>query len=142
MISATKIFHFETAHAIDGYNGECKNIHGHSYSLHVTVAHDNKSGNDSIPKTGFVIDFKVLKGIVSELINQSFDHKLILSKQFLASHPELNSYTNVKTWEFEPSVENMVIFISRNLKAMLPRNIRLIRLKLFETKDSFAEWES
>ena len=37
MLLLTKIFDFETAHAIDGYNGMCKNIHGHSYELHVTV---------------------------------------------------------------------------------------------------------
>ncbi|MDZ7648354.1 MAG: 6-carboxytetrahydropterin synthase [Cytophagales bacterium] len=37
VISLTKIFRFETAHAILHYQGACKNVHGHSYELHVTV---------------------------------------------------------------------------------------------------------
>ena len=37
MLKLTKIFHFEMAHAIHGYAGACKHIHGHSYELHVTV---------------------------------------------------------------------------------------------------------
>ena len=38
MLLVTKIFYFEMAHAIHGYAGACKNIHGHSYELEVTVS--------------------------------------------------------------------------------------------------------
>ncbi len=38
MIRLTKIFNFEMAHALYGYDGPCKNIHGHSYQLEVTIA--------------------------------------------------------------------------------------------------------
>ena len=44
MIKITKIVHFEMAHAIYGYNGRCKNIHGHSYELHVTVTGRDTKG--------------------------------------------------------------------------------------------------
>lgn len=60
MLMVTKIFQFEMAHAIYGYPGACKNIHGHSYELHVTVSADYKK-RSYIPDTGFIIDFKELK---------------------------------------------------------------------------------
>ena len=36
-IRLTKEFTFETGHALYGYDGLCKNVHGHSYKLAVTV---------------------------------------------------------------------------------------------------------
>ena len=36
-IRITKKFEFEAGHALYGYDGKCKNIHGHSYKLWVTV---------------------------------------------------------------------------------------------------------
>ena len=63
MIQLTKIFHFEMAHAIDGYPGACKNIHGHSYELHVQVNSGNQS-NEYIEGIGLAIDFKDIKNII------------------------------------------------------------------------------
>lgn len=64
MLSLTKIFHFEMAHAIYGYPGSCKNIHGHSYELQVTVTRDIEPQN-YIPAPGFILDFKELKQFIS-----------------------------------------------------------------------------
>lgn len=140
MISITKIFHFETAHAIHNYNGACRNIHGHSYRLLVTVTCLDESGNDYLPAPGFAIDFKDLKKPVAELITNIFDHKLILSTQYLASHPELANQENLVTWEVEPTAENILVYFSRELKNGFPPNVSLSKLKIYETKDSYAEW--
>jgi 6-pyruvoyltetrahydropterin/6-carboxytetrahydropterin synthase len=43
-------------------------------------------------------------------------------------------------WDAEPTAENMLIFIKQMLSKSLPDNIKLVYLKLFETKDSYAEW--
>lgn len=139
MIRLTKIFHFEMAHAIHGYEGACKNIHGHSYQLHVTIASPN-SYDDYIPAPGIVIDFKEIKKLVSTAIIEIFDHKMILSRDFLAQHPSFSSQENLVTWEAEPTAENMLIFIKRTLCNQLPDGINLVNLKLYETKDSYAEW--
>ncbi|MBP8764389.1 MAG: 6-carboxytetrahydropterin synthase [Ferruginibacter sp.] len=78
MLSVTKIFRFEMAHALYGYAGKCKNIHGHSYVLHVTVTSlVNKQG--SLPAPGLIFDFKDLKKIVDDLILQNLDHQLVFS---------------------------------------------------------------
>ena len=67
MLTLTKILHFEMAHAISGYSGSCKNIHGHSYELHVTVS-SAANEIDFIPAPGFLIDFKEIKKLVTELV--------------------------------------------------------------------------
>lgn len=139
MLVLTKIFHFEMAHAIHKYPGACKNIHGHSYELHVTVGvHDCPI--DYIPTPGFLIDFKEIKHIVKATIVNLLDHKLILSKAFLLEFPLHSQQENLITWPVEPTAENMLLFIKKVLTETLQTNITLSRLKLYETKDSYVEW--
>src|SRR5688572_1911375 len=103
MLQLTKIFQFETAHAIFGYQGGCKNIHGHSYELHVTVASPH---DDFIPAPGFILDFKKLKAIVSAAVIEQFDHRLILSRDFISEHIHMEQEGNLVIWEAEPTAEN------------------------------------
>lgn len=140
MIKITKIFRFEMAHAIFGYAGKCKNIHGHSYILHVTISGEGDTDH-FFAAPGFIFDFKELKKIVNEKVITQLDHRLVLSKQFLQSNTAFQSAENLFPWEMEPSAENILLFIKKNLKESLPSNIILARLKLFETADSYAEWE-
>ena len=79
-IRVTKEFKFEMAHALLGHDGPCKNIHGHSYHLSVTIK--GKPIRDSAsPKNGMVVDFSDIKKIVNEEIIQPFDHSLMLNKK-------------------------------------------------------------
>ncbi len=139
MVSVTKIFHFEMAHAIHGYRGACKNIHGHSYELHVSVA-SNKVYEGYFPAPGFVIDFKELKKTVTSAIIENLDHKLILSRNFLSANASFSTQENLVIWEEEPTAENLLVFISQKLFSKFPAEIKLVKLKLYETKDSYAEW--
>jgi 6-pyruvoyltetrahydropterin/6-carboxytetrahydropterin synthase len=127
------------AHAFFGYPGNCKNIHGHSYELQVTVTGGKESQN-FIQAPGFILDFKELKQLVTALIINTFDHKLVLSRAFLDQNPDFGSQENLVAWEAEPTAENLLIYTARILVKELPEAIQLIRLKLYETKDSFAEW--
>lgn len=139
MIQITKIFQFEMAHAIFGYQGACKNIHGHSYELHVSVAAAN-GNRDYIPAPGFVVDFSEIKKIVNKTVIEKFDHTLLLSEAFLAVNPDFSSQENLVVWQMEPTVENMLMFIMKTIAAGLPASLRLAALKLYETKNSYAEW--
>ena len=60
VIRVTKEFRFEGAHALTGYDGKCRHIHGHSYRLFVTLKGDIKQVQDH-PKSGMVVDFSDLK---------------------------------------------------------------------------------
>lgn len=127
------------AHAILGYQGVCKNIHGHSYELHVTVTSGEKN-QEYIPAPGFVIDFKELKKIVTAAVIEEFDHKLVLSRNYLNENPSIQSLENLVIWEVEPTAENLLIYIQHKLSSKLPSTVGLVELKLFETKNSYARW--
>jgi 6-pyruvoyltetrahydropterin/6-carboxytetrahydropterin synthase len=139
MLRVTKIFRFETAHAIFGYAGSCRNIHGHSYVLHVTVQ-QAKASDEFIVAPGFVIDFKELKAIVKEAVIDRFDHRILLSEAYLNQHPHLSGLENLELWKVEPTAENILLQVKSTLQRLLPATVELSGLKLYETADSYAEW--
>lgn len=140
MINVTKIFKFEAAHAIHGYPGACANIHGHSYELHVSVTTREK--NDSfIHGLGIVMDFKELKTLVQECVINKLDHQLILSQNFLATN-DIGKTKALLVFDDEPTAENLLVFIRNEINKFLPAPIKLISLRLWETRDAYAEWSA
>jgi len=141
-IRITKQFNFETGHALYGYDGKCKNIHGHSYKLSVTVSGTPISDNTH-SKFGMVIDFGDLKKIVNKEIVDLFDHATIFNKN--TPHLELANELikrdlHVILVDYQPTSEMMVIDFAQKIKNRLPKNLKLHSLKLKETDSSFAEW--
>ena len=67
------------AHVLEGYDGPCREIHGHSYRLFVTVA-GTPCDDPANPKYGMVIDFGILKRIVGRLIVDVYDHSLLMRR--------------------------------------------------------------
>lgn len=142
IIRLTKAFTFETAHALYGYDGKCKNIHGHSYKLFVTVK-GIPSEDTSDVKLGMVMDFGDLKKIVNKEIVDLFDHAILLNEN--SPHKSLGEKLlseghNVVFTDYQPSAENMILWIVEKIKPLLPNNIDLVALKLHETDNSYAEW--
>ena len=139
MITVTKIFNFEMAHALFNYEGPCANIHGHSYVLHVTLKSAKGVGNELI-SPGFIMDFKELKEIVNSKVIALLDHKLALSREYVKSLEPNTSFNNLFQFGTEPTAENLLLFISKELIPSLPAEVSLHSLKLFETGNSYAEW--
>lgn len=141
-IRITKQFNFETGHALYGYDGKCKNVHGHSYKLSVTVI--GKPITDSTHvKFGMVIDFSDLKKIVKEEIVDIFDHATVFNKN--TPHIELAAELqsrghHVILVDYQPTSENMVIDFAQKICSRLPESIQLFSLRLQETETSYAEW--
>jgi 6-pyruvoyltetrahydropterin/6-carboxytetrahydropterin synthase len=143
-IRITKQFSFETGHALYGYDGKCKNVHGHSYKLSVTVIGKPITDSSNV-KFGMVIDFSDLKKIVKEEIVDLFDHATVFNQN--TPHIELanelkNRGHHVILVEYQPTSENMVIDFAHKINSRLPQDITLHSLKLQETDTSFAEWYS
>ena len=141
-IRITKQFSFETGHALYGYDGKCKNVHGHSYKLSVTVLGTPITDRNNV-KFGMVIDFGDLKKIVKEEIVDQFDHATVFNQT--TPHIELANELkkrdhDVILVDYQPTSENMVIDFAERIKRRLPDNIQLHSLKLQETESSFAEW--
>ncbi len=140
-IRLTKAFTFDMAHGLPGYDGACRNIHGHTYQLEVTVIGEplDDPGN---PKNGMVMDFKVLKAIVKKKILEVFDHALVLPE---ASPKELlsalrNDGQKLVTLPFQPTCERLLIYLVETMEEDLPAGVSLHRVRLYETPTSFAEW--
>lgn len=141
IIRLTKEFRFEMAHALAGYEGPCRHIHGHSYELMVTIS--GKPEEDPLsPIFGMVIDFKKLKALVEAQIINQFDHALVLHKDTAPEQmDQLGEFVGrLILVDYPPTSENMLIDFSGRLVKVLPKNIRLVSLKLKETKSSCAEW--
>ncbi len=141
-IRITKQFNFETGHALYGYDGKCKNVHGHSYKLSVTVIGTPITDSSNV-KFGMVIDFSDLKKIVREEIVDIFDHATVFNKN--TPHIELANELksrdhHVILVDYQPTSENMVIDFAAKIKSRLPESIALHSLRLQETETSFAEW--
>lgn len=141
-IRITKRFSFETGHALYGYDGKCKNVHGHSYKLFVTVIGTPIEDKDNV-KYGMVIDFTDLKKIVTEEVVDVFDHATVFNKNTphieLARELETRGH-HVILVDYQPTSENMVIDFMRKISSRLPTHIKLYSLRLQETDSSYAEW--
>lgn len=129
------------AHTLYEYDGLCRNIHGHSYNLEVTISGEprNVPGH---PKDGMVLDFSELKSIVKCQIVDRFDHALMVNSLVPEKQMELLGQTTdrIIVVDFQPTSENIVIFIASILQQHLPAGVNLFSIRLYETITSFAEW--
>ncbi|MXV38589.1 6-carboxytetrahydropterin synthase QueD [Flavobacteriaceae bacterium Ap0902] len=142
MIRLTKIFTFETGHALHGYDGKCRNIHGHSYKLYVTIK-GTPIDNPENSKNGMVMDFGDLKKIVNEKIVDPLDHAVLLNIN--TAHKALGeslreSGHQVIFTPYQPTCENMLIDFAQIIQEALPDHIALASLRLYETENSYGEW--
>ena len=123
----TKEFRFEGAHALTGYDGKCRHIHGHSYILYVTV-----KGTPSNPDG--------TKRIVNEGIIDRFDHALILRDTSPIAEEIAGAYQRVLVVPFQPTCENLILHFADIIQKALPQGVSLHSLRLHETATSYVEW--
>ena len=147
IISATKEFTFDMAHMLADHEGLCKNIHGHTYKLFVTVSRNDCNLIDAGPAEGMVVDFKELKRIVQDYVIANLDHALmlninseaILEKQLKVLF-ESSDRQKVCWVDYRPTAENMAIHIYHALTHLLqPSGIHVVKIKLYETPTSYVE---
>jgi len=141
-VRITKEFTFETGHALYGYDGKCRNVHGHSYKLSVTVIGTPINDSNHV-KHGMVIDFTDLKKIVKEEIVDPYDHATVFNKN--SPHVELARELSerghdVILADYQPTSEMMILDFAEKIKVRLPEHIALFALALRETATSYAEW--
>jgi 6-pyruvoyltetrahydropterin/6-carboxytetrahydropterin synthase len=140
-IRVTKRFHFEMAHALHGYDGLCRNIHGHSYNLEITIIGEAVQNHNS-PKDGMVMDFHDLKTLVKEHITGIFDHALMINSRIPSDQLTALEQTTARIIlvGFQPTTENILSHIAGILTPLLPDGVNLFSIRLYETVTSFAEW--
>ena len=121
LLRISKIFEFQMAHSLSGYDGKCSNIHGHNYRFVVTLQ-GQPIDNLNNAKNGMVIDFGDVKHIVPQ-------------------HSPFASIEGTKkvVTDFQPTSENLLIHFASLLEGCFPERIELYSLRLYETDTSYAE---
>lgn len=137
-IRITKQFDFEAAHALEGYYGKCKDIHGHSYHLKITVIGRVHLDADKV-EDSMVMDFTDLKKIVKGQVIDLFDHKLVLKDDSRFRGIEKNN-ERVLYVPYQPTCENMLLDIVMKIQDKMPEDVKLHSAFLRETPRSYAEW--
>ncbi len=134
MVTVTKTIKFDAAHVLTNHEGLCKNLHGHTYRVDVSVTQAEGDASD------MVIDFKDLKRIASEVICERFDHAFVYNTE---SEGEREIAAVVKRYgmrtvaiSFRSTAENLAKLFYGELKARIPG---LSAVKVWETADSSAE---
>ena len=142
MIRLTKEFSFESAHALWGYDGKCREVHGHSYRLFVTIKGEPQ-GDEQSPKLGMVMDFGLLKRIVNEQIVERLDHSFMMRNTLTAEQVASDlgyNFSKIVLTDYQPTCENMLADFAERLLEALPDEVELYSLRLHETATSYAEW--
>lgn len=132
-ILLTKKFSFEMAHALDGYDGKCANLHGHSYHLEATVE-GAPAGAD-----GISLDFHTIKQLVQRAVVDRFDHALVLPQWSPLAKEVAAMAPNLILLPFNPTTENLLLHFASLIEPLLPAGARLHSLRLSETDTSTAE---
>ncbi|GHT73622.1 6-carboxytetrahydropterin synthase QueD [Bacteroidia bacterium] len=140
MLTITKEFSFEMSHQLEGYEGKCRNVHGHSYRLFVSVC-GTPIATPNHPCCGMIMDFAELKKIVETQIISVFDHALTLKKDSSLQKTLQSTDTHIVTVDYQPTCENLVLDFVQRLQNKLPQNVQLWQLKLYETATSCAQWK-
>jgi 6-pyruvoyltetrahydropterin/6-carboxytetrahydropterin synthase len=112
MYELTVKSHFDAAHALRDYPGECRNLHGHTWDVEVTV------GGEELDEIGIVYDFKALKADLDGVLSD-FDHAYI---------NEIPPFT-----ELTPTAENLARVIYERLVASVSRSVRVLEVSVWES---------
>ncbi|MEN9448565.1 MAG: hypothetical protein RJA25_1855 [Bacteroidota bacterium] len=107
-----KEFRFEAAHFLPnvGDNHPCKNIHGHSYRVKLSI------NGELDPEIGWVMDFTDIKDVFTPILNQ-LDHSML---------------NNIEGLE-NPTCEKLAVWIWDKMKPLLPL---LSKIEVNETTSS------
>lgn len=136
MITVTKTVKFDAAHVLTNHQGLCKNLHGHTYRVDVSVTQAEGDASD------MVIDFKDLKKIATEVICDRFDHAFIYNTQSegereIAAVVEKHGMRTVAL-QFRSTAENLARMFFGELKSRIPG---ISSVRVWETADSCAEYK-
>ncbi len=133
MTTVTKEVTFDAAHLLTGYEGLCRNLHGHTYRLFASVSAEPDG-------RGMVVDFKRLKELVKSEVVDRFDHSFMYDANSgteceLASFLEARGLRTVKL-PFCTTAENLAKYFFD----LLAEHVPVSSVRLFETPTSCAEY--
>lgn len=138
MYTLTTTAAFDSAHFLHGYDGKCSNIHGHRWTLKVTIAKDSLQIGGQ--QDGMVIDFGDLKAAVRSLAD-AWDHALIWQegtlKPVTVSALQEENFRMIAV-PFRPTAEHMAKYFYEQLKS---QGMPVKQVLVYETPENCAGYE-
>ncbi len=144
MLTITRKLEFDAGHRIPDHNSQCRNLHGHRYTLLITLTGDVVQ-QDGQSDNGMIMDFGDIKALANEHLVNMWDHAFIVYKNDTAVRAFLDSMPNHKTVVIDrvPTVENMAQVVFDILKGVyndrFGRHLALTKVTLYETPNCWAE---
>lgn len=140
-MKVTKEVTFDSAHMLSNYGGKCRNLHGHTYKLQVSVEGPIAAeGNEEY----MVTDFNNLKSVLNT-VTECFDHAIIFSDDHLRGEAENALLEWAQKYSMNyiilPSAKSTSEYIASYIKAQVEYAYptKSVSVKLWETPTSFAE---
>ena len=132
-MKVAKEFKWEMGHRLPEHFDNCKNIHGHSYKM--IVKFDGELNKDEM-----IIDFYDIDRIIKPLV-EKLDHAFMVNKNDEDVIEFLDKIKSKKVVvDFNSTVENICKFVLEEIKKFaLPKNISLVKVRIFETNQDYAE---
>ena len=143
-IQITRRLEFDAGHRIPNHEGQCRHLHGHRYSLEITIEGKIVQLNGA-SNEGMVIDFGDIKKIAQELIIEPWDHSFLVYKKDLEVVKILSSIKDHKTTFLDsiPTVENLAAIIFEILSTAIfnryQNRVYLKKIRLYETPNCWAD---
>ncbi|VVD77661.1 6-carboxytetrahydropterin synthase QueD [Pandoraea anhela] len=144
MITITRKLEFDAGHRIPDHRSQCRNLHGHRYVLEITLAGE-VSRESGASDNGMVMDFADVKSLANEHLVSVWDHAFLVYEGDTAVRTFLETMPDHKTVVFDrvPTVENLAAAafdkLSHVFDARYGRDLRLVRLRLYETPNCWSE---
>lgn len=126
---------FDSAHFLKGYAGKCSNIHGHRWTVEVTVASEEVEQEGQI--CGMVVDFKTLKEELNQLAD-GLDHSLIIEEGSLKEKTKealAEEHFRMVELPFRPTAENLAEYFFNKMEE---REYQVVLVKVYETPNNCA----
>jgi 6-pyruvoyltetrahydropterin/6-carboxytetrahydropterin synthase len=144
MITITRKLEFDAGHRIPDHKSQCRNLHGHRYTLEITLtgAVIQAEGNSD---NGMIMDFSDIKALAQEHLVNVWDHAFLVYDLDTVVHDFLKALPDHKTVVIDriPTVENLARIAFDILKAAyrdrFGTGLRLHKLVLHETPNCWAE---
>jgi len=138
MFKIAKEFQFDACHMLDGHNGKCHNLHGHTYRLLVEISNELITSGSS---ADMVMDYADIKSVVKQQIIDQLDHAYLYNQNNTNERQiaELLQQMQRKVFAFpcRTTAEGMSKFIFDRLSHFLPVSM----IKLWETPTSYCEYQ-
>ena len=146
MATVTRVFEFDAAHRVMNERVKCFNLHGHRFKLEATFEFTSKGS------LGYAIDFKEIKRIVGDWIDEKLDHSCILNPE----DDDIIALCRNKGWklyvmgmgsfgDINPSAENIaseLFYVITQLFIRDPARVKLVNVRLYETPNCWVDVDS